>query len=67
MTDLHVGDAAREIASYAGTQLRFSASEIIKLARGVQEMIDRGHLVGRVATGDHDENGKTVLDWSEMP
>lgn len=67
MTASEVGDAAREIASYVSFRASLFPSQLDPVARAVQEMIDRGHLVGRVATGDHDENGKTVLDWSEMP
>jgi hypothetical protein len=66
--------AAKEIASFInhyvrGTTLgvhlqQYGGEEHI--AQALQAMADEGHIYGIVATGDHEEDGKTVIDWDRL-
>lgn len=67
--------AAKEIASYIkryarGTTLGVHLSQYggeEHIAAAIQRMIDTGHIVGGlVMTGDHEENGRTVIDWEKL-
>lgn len=62
--------AAIEIASYVAHQLTSTKAKSMPLewaiATAVQKMVEEGRLFGMVATGDHDEDGETVRDWSEL-
>lgn len=66
--------AVKEIASYIVTAMRrdgFSKSHSWGLREPIekhlQQMVDEGRIVGGiVATGDHEEDGKTVIDWDVL-
>lgn len=60
------GLAAREVASYLAHSVRLRPSQEADLRAAFQRMIDEGRFVGRVLTGDHDEDGVTVRDWTEV-
>lgn len=68
-------DAVKEIVSYIrhyvrGTTLGVHLEQYgdgKHIAQAIQTMVDEGHIIGgKVVTGDHEENGKTVLDWEEL-
>lgn len=67
-------DAVKEIASYIATQTRrngggkgYSWGLKEPIATYLQQMVDEGRIKGGlVVTGDHEEDGKTVLDWDEL-
>ncbi len=61
-----IGPGAVEIASYAAHRMGLRSGLQAILAQCIQEMVDQGRLVGKVVTGDHDEDGKTVRDWTEF-
>lgn len=67
-------NAAKEIASFVkhyvrGTTLGVHLQQYgdeEHIASAIQAMVDEGFVMGVVITGDHQENGKTVLDWEEL-
>lgn len=69
------GYAAKEIASYIKQYVRGTTLGVHlqqyggedHIAAAIQTMIEEGHIIGgKVLTGDHDEDGRTVLDWSKL-
>jgi hypothetical protein len=60
------GSAAIEVASYLASLIGMSPGREEDLRVAFQRMIDEGRIVGRVLVGDHDEDGTTVQDWTEV-
>lgn len=62
-------NAVKEIASFVFRHTKNYQRPIteVHLAECIQEMVDNGQIVGGlVATGDHEVNGYTVLDWDRL-
>ena len=46
---------------------KLTNTQINQIAEGFQAKMDIGHFVGRLVTGDHDDNeGNVIFDWSEF-
>jgi GTPase len=62
-----VGPGCIELAGLLQHAVRLSERQAAEIALVLQNHVDKGLLIGRVVTGDHDDNnGRTILDWNEL-
>jgi hypothetical protein len=61
-----ISSSVRWLASIAAMAADLNMRQTVLVAIEFQRVIDEGRLKGKLVTGDHDEDGKTVYDWEEL-